>query len=246
MLGTSFYNNSIRRVTSTFGNLFNQLDVNQYDSDDILVKTIRVPISYARKQHFHAKLHDDVAGINPAVNLILPRMSFSFEGLSYDSERQISPQRRIKRTHATDSDLITTVNSFTPYNMDFELNVVCKNVEDSLQILEQIVPYFTPEFNLPIKFTDTDTRDVTLLLNAITPGDNADDGFNTNRMIEWTLSFTARAWIVGVSKDGSIIKTAIANLASSKDDLGAFLTDETIELQVTPSSASRDDVYTCG
>jgi len=244
MLGTTFYNQSIRRVVTSVGNLFNEISINQHDTTGALIKTIPVPISYAKKQHFIAKLNDDLAGSTPNVNMILPRMSFSFEGFQYDSERQISPLRYTTKPHATDNNFVVQTNTFIPYNMDFEVNIVAKNIEDSLQIVEQIVPYFTPDFNMPIKFTDEETRDVSFLINSLAPEDNADDGFNANRLVAWSLSFTARAWVVGASKDSAVIKTAIVNLGTNKNDLGDFLIDETLQSQVVPTSAGPDDVHT--
>lgn len=191
---TYFYNASARKIVAAFGTLFNNLILHQYDASGTAVKATKVPIVYASKQHFIAKIRDDASkssstGIDTSVTF--PSISFALNSLTYDFSRQKNALGYRSKISESNPDVKEKTWNPTPYIYDFELTIYANKTEDGLQIIEQIIPWFTPELNVPINMVDG-VVDVPIELNDITFEDNWEEGFENNRMITWNLGFSAK------------------------------------------------------
>ena len=197
-----FYNEIFRSVIIGFGSLFNGIQV-QKDSGDI-----KVPLAYGPTQKFLARMQQE-ADLNVPVQMTLPRMSFEFLGLQYDPTRK-STQTQTIINQTPDGQNIKKNYMPDPYNMRFELSIMTKLIDDMLQIIEQILPYFQPAYNLPIKYLGNlkEIRDIPIQLDNITMEDDYEGNFDTRRALIYTLSFTAKTYVFGPIADvtGDIIK----------------------------------------
>ena len=216
MLGNKhFYNRTIRRIVVAFGTLFNDIQMVRYDkTGNIEYEKIRVPLSYAPKEKFITRLKSDPS-LNKSINTTLPRMSFDMTGLTYDSSRKQSTlTKNFSINAATNS--INTQYAPIPYNFDFSLSIYVRNMEDGTQILEQILPFFTPDFTVTVSLVPNMTQkyDLPVILNSVTPEFDYEGDMLTTRTLIWTLTFTVRGYIfppVDTSGNG-IIRQANTNL----------------------------------
>jgi len=209
-----FYNEIFRSVIIGFGSLFNGIEIKKGDS------IIKVPLAYGPTQKFLARMQQE-ADLNKPVSITLPRMSFEFLGLQYDASRK-STQTQTIINQTPDGANVKRNYLPVPYNMRFELSIMTKLNDDMLQIIEQILPYFQPAYQLPINFLGNlkEKRDVPINLDNISMEDDYEGNFDTRRALIYTLSFTAKTTLFGPITDvtGSIIKkTAIGYVAGSRE-----------------------------
>ena len=215
-----FYNEILRRTIISFGTLFNSISIQQTNTSDSVVNVVRVPLAYGPTQKFLARLEQS-PDLNKSTAMSLPRMSFEFTGLTYDASRKVTTTQTFL---ATDKDTGTEVKKAympVPYNMQFELSIMTKLNDDALQIVEQILPYFQPAYNLTIELVETikEKRDVPIVLENITMQDDYEGDFSTRRVLLYTLRFTAKTYLFGpvssASKD--IIKKSTINYRTGVD-----------------------------
>ena len=209
-----FYNEIFRSVIIGFGSLFNGIEIKKGDS------IIKVPLAYGPTQKFLARMQQE-ADLNKPVSITLPRMSFEFLGLQYDSTRK-STQTQTIINQTPDGANVKRNYLPVPYNMRFELSIMTKLNDDMLQIIEQILPYFQPAYQLPINFLGNlkEKRDVPINLDNISMEDDYEGNFDTRRALIYTLSFTAKTTLFGPITDvtGSIVKkVAIGYVAGSRE-----------------------------
>ena len=209
-----FYNEIFRSVIIGFGSLFNGIEIKKGDS------IIKVPLAYGPTQKFLARMQQE-ADLNKPVSITLPRMSFEFLGLQYDASRK-STQTQTIINQTPDGANVKRNYLPVPYNMRFELSIMTKLNDDMLQIIEQILPYFQPAYQLPINFLGNlkEKRDVPINLDNISMEDDYEGNFDTRRALIYTLSFTAKTTLFGPITDvtGSIIKkVAIGYVAGSRE-----------------------------
>lgn len=212
MFGNEFYNETTRRYVATFGTLFNDLIIARKDNDGNTIQRMKVPIAYGPKQKFLARLEQDPSLSAPAMTL--PRMSFELLTMSYAPERKLTRLLHDNTPKQLTGNTYKTQFAAVPYNLDFELNIMTKYNEDGIKILEQIIPFFTPDFTPKIKLMDEFdiALDVPIVLNAISNEDVYEDDFQTRRVLIWTLSFTVKGYYFGPSTEKKIIKFAQKNL----------------------------------
>tara|TARA_Y100000992_G_scaffold45630_1_gene26230 strand:+ start:1899 stop:2741 length:843 start_codon:yes stop_codon:yes gene_type:complete len=210
MLGQYYYHEIIRKTVISFGTLFNDIHVRHQDSTGKDISNIKVPISYGPKQKFLARLEQQ-PDLNKAVAITLPRMSFEMNNIQYDSSRKAGITQTFK---AIDDQKVKKVFMPVPYNLGFELNILTKLQDDSLQILEQILPFFQPGFTLTIDLVDQigEKRDVPMVLDSISFQDDYEGNYETRRALIYTLNFTAKTYMFGPiaeSTDGLIRKVQV-------------------------------------
>ena len=153
MLGTYFYHEILRKTVIAFGTLFNDIHVQKTDRDGSnVISDLNVPLSYGPKSKFLAKILQQ-ADLNKATAITLPRMSFEMNSISYDPSRKTSVTKTFK-VDTSDNDKIKVFLP-VPYNVGFELNIMCKLNDDALQIIEQILPFFQPSFNVTVDLVDS-------------------------------------------------------------------------------------------
>ena len=213
MLGSTFYHQTIRKYVAVFGTLFNDINIERKNSSDVVVERIKVPLAYGPKQKWLLAVQDTTADRKVAATRT-PRMGFAMTGVSYDSARKLNTiGRNVKaNTSSTTTSMVTMYNP-VPYNFDFQLFILVKNAEDGTQILEQILPYFTPEFTVTVNtIPDMNIKaDVPITLNSADVADEYEGDLSARRTITWTLSFTLKGFIYPNVTSGQIIKSIEVN-----------------------------------
>ena len=213
MLGSTFYHQTIRKYVAVFGTLFNDINIERKNSSDVIVERIKVPLAYGPKQKWLLAVQDTTAERKVTATRT-PRMGFAMTGVSYDSARKLNTiGRNVKaNTSSTTTSMVTMYNP-VPYNFDFQLFILVKNAEDGTQILEQILPYFTPEFTVTVNtIPDMNIKaDVPITLNSADVADEYEGDLTARRTITWTLSFTLKGFIYPNVTSGEIIKSIEVN-----------------------------------
>ena len=209
-----FYNEILRRTIIAFGTLFNNINIQSTDNADNVVSNIKVPLAYGPTQKFLARIEQS-PDLNKSFQITLPRMSFEFIGLTYDPTRKVSTTQTF--TVKDPDDGTETKKSFmpVPYNMQFELSIMTKLNDDALQVVEQILPYFQPQYNLTVELVEAiqEKKDIPVILENITMQDDYEGDYSTRRVLLYTLRFTAKTYLYGpaTSATTDIIKKATVN-----------------------------------
>lgn len=210
MFGARFYHETTRRYVAMFGTLFNDILIRRYDNDGVLTQSIKVPLAYGPSQKFLSRLQED-PGLNaPAITL--PRMSFEILGMFYDGDRKLTTLMRNSIPSQATASSYASAYTPTPYNLEFQLNIMTKYTEDGTKIIEQILPYFKPDFTPSVRILDELEYylDVPVILNSVTQEDIYEGSYDERRALIWTLNFTVKAWYFGPAVDRKIIKFAQA------------------------------------
>jgi len=206
MFGSQFYHQSIRRYVIMFGNMFNDLVVRRYDAAGTNVGAIAVPLSYAPKEKFLARITQDPE-LDRQVAIQLPIMSFEMTTLNYDGTRRLNAHNRnVKVT--TDEDKLDFNYAPVPYDLQFNLYAYVRNADDGAQILEQIVPYFGPEWTNSLRIIPQTsiTQDIPTILNTVSIEDAYEGDFETRRALIYTFDFTVKAYFYGPVRRQGVIK----------------------------------------
>ena len=193
-----FYNEILRRTIISFGTLFNGISITHKNSSDDTVSVTRVPLAYGPTQKFLARLTQS-PDLNKSTAITLPRMSFEFTGLTYDPGRKVTTTQQFVVKDPTSNTESKKAFMPVPYNMQFELSLMSKLNDDALQIVEQILPYFQPAYNLTVTLVDVikEKRDVPVVLENITMQDDYEGDFTERRVLLYTLRFTAKTYLFG-------------------------------------------------
>lgn len=218
MLGRHFYNESIRRTIIGFGTLFNNIELQRKDNNSNTVQTIKVPFAYGPKEKFLARLEaePDLDKRRPT-QIQLPRISFEVKTIAYDASRKLGPVQVCRTPKAGDSNRTHSHYTPVPYNLDFELAIISKTNEDAVQILEQILPFFQPMFNITVKMLDeTDEhKDIPIILNNVSIQDDYEGNFTTRRTIIYILTFTVKTFIYGPVTTSDVIKKVNVDIGTA-------------------------------
>jgi len=224
-----FYNEILRKTIIAFGSLFNNINIKHLNQNDETVSFFKVPLAYGPTQKFLARIRES-PDLNKPVQITLPRMSFEFTGLTYDASRKATTTQTFTVKSTTDNTDIKKVYLPVPYNMQFELSIMCKLNDDALQIVEQILPYFQPAYTLTVDLVETinDKKDIPVILENITMQDDYEGDFTTRRVLIYTLRFTAKTYLyspVTSTTSNIITKTSISYTAG---DLSGNATREIV------------------
>ena len=239
-----FYNESMRKMTVAFGQVFNNIQIKRTGSDST-IQSIRVPLAYAPKEKFlvrleqQANLQDD-----RAVSITLPRLGFEITGLSYDSSRKLNKMNKTIRVKSSEQGKKNNFNyTPVPYNINFSLYSFTATAENGLQIIEQILPWFQPEYTVTMNVVpELDIkRDIPIILNSVNYEDTYNGEFTQRRAVIYTLGFTAKTYLYGPMSNQKVIKEVQADLGA---DTAAPLTrDERIIVVPNPTTADADDDF---
>ena len=248
MFGEHFYHKQIRNTVIAFGTIFNNINIKRLDSSGNPLQTLRVPLSYAPKEKFIARLdqQSSLTGSDSSVAITLPRMAFDITGYSYDASRKLNKNQRIGVvTTNADTSKLNAQYSPVPYDVSIELNVFTANSDDGLQIIEQILPYFQPDYTVTmIENRTMDTkRDIPFVLENVNYEDSYTGDLTSTRRITYSLTFTAKIYLYGPISTGAIIKTVSADLYNNTSDQGPSRS-ERVTVTPNPTSADKDDTYT--
>lgn len=207
MFGTHFYHSTLRKSVAVFGTIFNDISVIRLDGSGGVLNQIKVPLSYGPKQKFLSRI-DANTGSDASMALKLPRMSFEISSLEQDSTSKLNKMSVVSEKHATDSYKKKTVKHMSPYNIGMQLTIMAKNQDDGLQILEQILPYFQPEYTVTIKPINgwSYKQDVPIVLNSTSIEDDYEGDMTTRRVLMYTLDFTMKMRFFGPTSNTAVIK----------------------------------------
>lgn len=208
----AYYHGIVRKYVIAFGNMFDNMQVERRDLNFDIIQTLDVPIAYGPKHKWLSMIRQDPnLERKPAINL--PRMSFQITDYQYDPERALN---KTQKCYQITSDTGVKKSTFmpVPYNFNFELYIAIENADDGAQLIEQILPYFRPEYTRSLNLIPemNISKDVPFILNGITTEDSYEGDMISRRAIIHTLSFTAKGWLYGPVSNINTIERAIVNI----------------------------------
>ena len=245
MLGQTFYHQTIRKYVALFGTLFNDINIEKKDSGGNVLSRQKVPIAYGPKQKFLTRINQD-ASLDRQVAIQLPRMGFEMTGMAYDPVRKLNTVGSLTHKETINGNRnVKKMFNPSPYIFDFSLYAFVENAEDGTQILEQILPFFTPEFNVTVNIiTDMGISiDIPIVIQSATSEDSYEGEFSARRTIIWTISFMMKGFIYPDIKSGqSIIKT-IEVAFKEVSGVGVDASDEMYQLLLETSNPFSQDQF---
>ena len=242
MLGNTFYHETIRKCVVGFGTLFNNIHITRTDSSGNVVQSMKVPLAFGPKQKFLVRLREDPS-ISKTVAITLPRIGFQIGAISYDATRKLNKIQKVKKAGSS-GNKVDTQYMPVPYNIDFEMFVMSKNSDDGLQVVEQVLPYFQPEYTITINdvVQMNNKRDVPIVLSNISYEDNYEGDFGERRAIIYTLNFTAKAYLYGPVITGQVITKVQADQFTDSAT-AAPKREQRYTVTPDPASADMDDDF---
>ena len=244
MLGQQFYHETMRKVVVAFGTMFNDINLVRTNNAGEVIQTMKVPIAYGPKQKWLARLQED-PNITKKVAVTLPRLGFEIQTISYDSTRKLNSIQKLKKVNSSAQGKTMSQQFMpVPYNMDFQMAVMAKNSDDALQIVEQILPFFQPDYTVTLNDNTAmgTTRDVPIVLTNVGYEDNYEADLITRRAIIYTLDFTAKFYLYGPVTDQKVIKTVqVDQYTDSK--VNAPKREQRYSVAPNPASADADDDF---
>ena len=245
MFGTHFSNEGMRKLTIAFGQLFNNVIIQNTSSTGAITKRIRVPLAYAPKEKFLVRLEQqaNLQG-DREVAITLPRLGFEITGLQYDASRKLNKMNKMVRVKSSEEGKKLNFNyTPVPYNISFSLYSFTATAENGLQIIEQILPFFQPEYTVTMNVIPELSlkRDIPIILNSINYEDTYNGEFTQRRAVVYTLSFTAKTYLYGPMTNQSVIKTVQSDLGTDTDT--PLKREERIVITPNPTTADADDDF---
>jgi len=243
MLGQQFYHETIRKIVISFGTLFNGISLVRKDNSGSIIQSMKVPLAYGPREKFLVRLRED-ADLTKQVAITLPRIGFEIKDLSYDPARKLSRVQKFKKVKGANTKQLDTQYMPVPYNLDFELYIMAKQSDDALQIVEQILPYFQPDYTLTINdMSDMGIKkDIPIILNSISYEDSYDGDFTSRRALIYTLSFTTKFYLYGPVTSSKVIKTVQVDQYTDMPDKTPKR-EHRLTVTPDPTSADADDNF---
>jgi len=245
MLGQQFYHETIRNIIVAFGTMFNNIQIVRKNNSGAVVQTMKVPLAYGPKQKFLVRLDQDPSAAN-ATAITLPRLGFEIGSLSYDPVRKMNRVQKFKKvkSSSSDSNKLDTQYMPVPYNMDITLYAMAKNSDDALQIVEQILPYFQPDYTLTLNdMADMGIKkDVPIILTDVSYEDSYQGDFQARRAIIYTMSFTSKFFLYGPVTSSKVIKTVQVDQYANLPEV-APTREQRYTVTPSPVSADADDDF---
>ena len=238
MFGNYYYNESMRKMTVAFGQLFNNIQIKRKDSTGAVVQSIRVPLAYAPKEKFLVRLDQQPDLDEREFAITLPRMSFEISQIAYDPTRKLNRIQKFKQVKAGVDGKVLDYNYMpVPYNISYNLNIFTATAESGLQIVEQILPYFQPDYTVTVNaIPDLNIkRDVPIILNTVNYEDSYSGDFTTRRAVIYTLTFTAKTYLFGPANTQKVIKEVTDTTTATREEQIIVVPD--------PTSANADDDF---
>ena len=235
-----FYNQGMRKMTVAFGQVFNNIQIKRTGSDST-IQSIRVPLAYAPKEKFLVRLDQQPNLEDRQFAVTLPRMGFEISGIEYDGSRKLTKVQKFKTTK-TNTGVMNFNYMPVPYNISYNLYCFTATAEGGLQIVEQILPYFQPDYTVTINVVPEMgiKRDVPIVLNNINYEDSYSGDFESRRAVIYTLNFTAKTYLYGPASTQKVIRETQADMHT---DLPAATREERITVVPNPESADADDDF---
>ena len=214
-----YYHGIIRKCIVGFGSLFSDIYIDRREGDSVtgaVIQRLQIPLAYAPKEKWIVRLDQDPS-LENHVYTTLPRMSFEIIGYNYDPQRKVNRMQQLKCGDGTGA--VSTMYTPVPYNLDLSLYILTKTQEDGLQIIEQILPTFTPEYTLSINVVpDMNVKiDVPIVLNSVSVQDDYDGDFQMRRFVTHSLNFQMKMNLFGPISGRNVIDTVNANVGDNED-----------------------------
>ena len=243
MLGQQFYHETIRNVVVGFGTIFNNIQLVRKDNSGAIQQTMKVPLAYGPRQKFLVRLNDD-ADLTKAAAVTLPRIGFEITGLTYDPSRKLNRVQKFKKVKGDKATQLDTQYMPVPYNVGFQLYVLAKQSDDALQVIEQILPYFQPDYTISMNDNpNMDVKkDIPVILNSISYEDDYQGDFTTRRAIIYTLDFTCKFYLYGPITSSKVIKTVQVDQYTDLPDTSPKR-EQRLTVTPDPTSADADDDF---
>ena len=243
MLGQQFYHETMRKVVVAFGTIFNNINIVRKNNSGTIIQKMKVPLAYGPAQKFLTRLDNDPS-LNKKVAVTLPRIGFEIANLAYDPVRKLNRVQRFKKVKSSDKNKLDVQYMPVPYNLDFTLYVMAKNSDDALQIVEQILPYFQPDYTITINdMSDMGIkRDVPIILSSVSYEDNYQGNFEERRAIMYTMTFTAKFYLYGPVTDQKVIKQVQVDQYTDLP-VNAPKREQRYTVAPTPITADADDNF---
>jgi len=245
MLGQQFYHETIRNVIVAFGTMFNSVQIVRKNNSGEVIQAMKVPLAYGPQQKYLTRLNADPS-VSAATSITLPRLGFEIGALTYDAGRKLNRVQKFKKVKSASADANKLDSQFmpVPYNLEITLYAMAKNSDDALQIVEQILPYFQPDYTLTINdnVSMDSKRDVPIVLNSISYEDNYQGDFTTRRALIYTLSFTAKFYLYGPVTSSKVIKTVQVDQYTDLE-VNSPKREQRLTVTPNPTSADADDDF---
>ena len=243
MFGRQFYHESLRKIVVAFGTIFNNIVIVRQDSDGGTIQRLKVPLAYSPKEKFLTRLEQQADLNKREVAITLPRMGFEIAGLNYDPSRKLQRLGRFKAVRSDRNDVMDYQYNPVPYNISFNLYSFTATAEGGLQIVEQILPFFQPDYTITVNAIPTMgvKRDVPVVLNSVQYEDTYDGAFTTRRAVNYTMNFTAKTYLYGPVYAKRIIKeTQADNYTDTENNPNR---EQRIIVVPNPTSADANDDF---
>ncbi len=245
MFGNYFYNESMRRMTIGFGQIFNNIQIKRKNDTGKVIQTIRVPLAYGPKEKFLVRLDQQSSLNNREFAITLPRMGFEISNIAYDPTRKLTRIQKFKQVKSNKDGKVLDFNyTPVPYNISYNFYSFTASAEAGLQIIEQILPFFQPDFTVTINaIPDLNIkRDIPIILNSVNYEDTYSGDFQTRRAVIYTLNFTAKTYLFGPSTSQKVIKTVQTDNYSDTDRVNKAR-ESRIIIVPSPTTADADDDF---
>jgi len=238
-----FYNEGMRKMTIAFGQIFNNIQIKRKDSSGAVVQSIKVPLAYAPKEKFLVRLDQQPSLSEREFAITLPRLGFEISGIEYDASRKLTKVQKFKHIKDNIDGKVLNYNYMpVPYNISYQLYCFTATAEGGLQIVEQILPYFQPDYTVTINVIPElgIKRDVPIILNSVNYEDSYSGDFESRRAVIYTLGFTAKTYLYGPASTQKVIKETQSDLHT---DLPTSTREERIIVTPNPTSADANDDF---
>ena len=243
MFGKYFYHESLRKVIVAFGTIFNNITIHRKDSSGNVVQSLKVPLAYSPKEKFLVRLEQQADLSNRETAITLPRMGFEIAGISYDPSRKLQKVGKFKAVRSDRADVMDYQYNPVPYNINLNLYSFTATAEGGLQIIEQILPFFQPDYTVTINAIPSMNvkRDVPIVLNNVSYEDTYNGAFTQRRAVNYTLSFTAKTYLYGPVYAQRVIKETQADMYTDTEN--SPKREERIIVVPDPTSADANDDF---
>lgn len=223
----NFYHETLKRYTVLFGTLFNDISISKKDENGVVVKDVKVPISFGPKEKFLARIEAD-PDLSKHAATVLPRMSFEIVGMNYMPDRKLTSTGRRSSPTTANTSAYTFVRNPVPYDIQIRLDILVRTYDDGCQIVEQILPFFKPDWTPKVQIVDDPVQviDVPIVLTSVSISDNYDGNFAERKTLIWTLDFVLKGYFFGPPNTVGVIKFANTQLYAS--DYGSNATSVAI------------------
>lgn len=224
MLGSNFYNGTIRKYVILFGSLFSDIYIDRVDADNVVQKTIKVPVEYGPKERYLARFNQN-PDLLREVSMVFPRMSFEITNVWYDPDRKLSSITQFSAFNQS-SNTVNAQYSPVAYNFDFTLSIISRNTEDASRIIEQILPFFTPQWTEKVNLIpemNYPPMDIPIIIKSASVVDTYANKFESKEWVIWELTFTLKGYLFGPVRKQGVIKDIFVNTYVPTGDIDSSI-----------------------